>query len=82
MKKEKKKDSHKGFFLENPPLVLFLAYILDLEGSGTCFGYFFLFAIFIMLQKNAFGQKKIKFHARVQKRHFGNFSIFSGELLW
>jgi hypothetical protein len=31
----------------------------------------FVSAIFIMLQKNAFGQKKFKFHARVQKCHFG-----------
>ena len=28
-------------------------------------------AIFIMLQKNAFGQKKFEFNARVQKCHFG-----------
>ena len=28
-----------------------------------------------MPQKKSFGQKKFGFHARVQKCHFGNFSI-------
>ena len=30
-----------------------------------------------MLQKNAFGQKKFKFHAQVQKCHFGNLAFFA-----
>jgi hypothetical protein len=37
----------------------------------------FLSAIFITLQKIAFGQKKFEFRAQVQKCHFGNFSIFA-----
>ena len=32
---------------------------------------------FIMPQKKSFDQKKIEFHARVQKCHFGNFSILT-----
>ena len=43
---------------------------------------FFLIAIFIMLQKNAFGKKNFKFHARVQKCHFSNFSIFPKWHFW
>ena len=37
---------------------------------------FFLIAIFILLQKNAFGQKKFKFHAQVQKCHFEKTELF------
>ena len=39
-------------------------------------------AIFIMLQKNAFGQNFFEFHARVQKCHFGNFSILPKWHFW
>ena len=49
-------------FLENPRT---LGHVMEI----------FVSAIFIMLQKNAFGKKKFQFHARVQKCHFGNFSI-------
>ena len=41
---------------------------------------FFLVPIFIMLQKNAFGQKKFEFHAQVQKCHFGKIEKF--RFLW
>ena len=42
---------------ENPLFVLFPALILDLADPGTCYKKKILIAIFIMLQKNTFGQK-------------------------
>ena len=35
------------------------------------------YGTFVMLKKKPFGQKKFEFHARVQKCHFGNFSILT-----
>ena len=74
-KQEKNFNSREGFFRKSP----FCTFYCINPGFGGPWGMlwiFFLIAIFIMLQKNAFGQKNFKFHARVQKCHFGNFSIF------
>ena len=43
---------------------------------------FFGFGTFIMLQKKSFGQKQFQFYARVQKCHFGNFSILPKWHFW
>ena len=63
-------------FLENPLLYFFLHKSWIWQTLGHVMN-IFLIGIFIMLQKNTFAQKKFKFHAPVQKCHFGNFSIFS-----
>jgi hypothetical protein len=63
-------NSREGFFRKTP----FCSFSWINPGFGGPWGMlwiFFLFGIFIMLQKKAFGQKKFKFHARVQKCHFG-----------
>ena len=42
---------------------------MDMADPGTCYEYFFLIATFMLLHKNACGQKIFKFHAWVQKWH-------------
>ena len=57
--------SRKGFFRKSP----FCTFSCINPGFGQPWDMlwiFFLIVIFIMLQKNAFGQKKFKFHARIQ----------------
>ena len=49
------------FFLHKSWIWRTLGYVMNI----------FFIGIFIMLQKNTFGQKNFKFHAPVQKRHFG-----------
>ena len=61
----------KAFFRKSP----YCTFYCINPGFGRPWGMlwiFFFTAIFILLQKNAFGQKKrFKFHARGQKCHFG-----------
>ena len=63
-------------FLENPLFVLFPALILALADPGACYEYFFLIGIFILLQKNTYGQKGFQPSCTGSKVPFGNFSIF------
>ena len=51
-------------------------------GLGRPWDIFFQIDIFIMLQKNGFGPKKIKFHAWVQKCHFGEIEKMPKRQLW
>ena len=81
LKQQKKFKSRDGFFRKSP----FCTFSCINPGFGEPWGMlwiFFLIGIFIMLQKNTFGQKKFKFHAPVQKCHFGNFSIFPKWHFW
>ena len=67
---QKKINSCDGFFKKSP----FCTFSCINPGFGGSWGMlwiFFLIGIFIMLQKNTFGKKKFKFHAPVQKCHFG-----------
>ena len=73
LKQEKNFNSREGFFRKSP-FCTFFCINPGFGGPWNMFWIFFLFAIFIMLQKKAIGQKQ--FHARVQKCRFGNFSKF------
>jgi hypothetical protein len=70
LKQEKNFNSHEGFFRKSP-FCTFYCINPGFSGPWGMLWIFFLIVIFIMLQKNAFGQKNFKIHARVQKCHFG-----------
>ena len=64
-------------FLENPLFVLFPALILALADPGACYEYFFLIGIFILLQKNTYGQKRFQPSCTGSKVPFWQFFNFS-----
>ena len=66
LKQQKNFNSHDGFFRKSP-FCTFSYINPGFGGPWDKLWIFFLIAIFIMLQKNAFGRKKFEFHAWVQK---------------
>ena len=70
LKQKKNFNSREGFFRKSP-FCTFSCINPGFGGPWDMLWIFFLIPIFILLQKNAFGKKKFKFHACVQKCHFG-----------
>ena len=70
LKQEKNFNSRESFFRKSP-FCTFSCINLGFGSPLDKLWKIFIIAIFIMLQKNAFGQKNFEFHARVQKCHFG-----------
>ena len=63
-------NSRESFFRKSP-FCTFSCINPGFGGPWDMLWIFFLIGIFIMLQKNTFGQKNFKFHTRVQKCQFG-----------
>ena len=74
-------NSREGFFRKSP----FLYFLLHKSWIWRTLGHvmdIFSYCHFQKAWKKCFWPKKIKFHAPVQKCHFGNFSIFPKWHFW
>ena len=68
-------NSRDGFFRKSP-FCTFSCINPGFGGPWDMLQIFFLIVIFIILQKNAFGQKCFKFHARIQNTILAIFNFF------